>query len=594
MSLKKKLRDLSYRWKLVLTILAVLSVVVLVMAVLMFRTVVRQSANANLETLDLFTGQTLTHFVAGISNAERSIHTQYMASGAPSQVPALRGIDEHSPAALVAIREVKGALYRMVGPGTYFDYAMIRMDQTGLQVDCGIADAEALANARWLFSQDQYTENTYNRCLWHRMEDGSLWVVRDVYNPSPLRHLAKVAVRVQQHMLIPDPQGGYQGQVLLYGKDGLLLTATAGSSLPLEKSAEIMAVQGNAWQSCALTKKVYNGYTAIGLLPQNRVYAVQTSVLISTVLAALAGIILGVFSAWAISRQLTRQMDSLVLSMNEVSAGNLDVVVPVKGRDEVGMLAEHFNGMTAKTKELLEKLLQEEKSKRQAEFQNLEYQYRFLQWQINPHFIYNALEVVNAMAKIDGDEELSRMIIDLSAYFRQNARSMQRRFVTVRQEFESLRHYAEIYRTIYGSAYSVSFACEGGAADAYVPTMILQPLLENALVHGRDASGDATISLNARQDGGRLVIRLQDNGPGMSEELIRRILDPDQPEDSRDHLGINNVQQRLRLLFGDAAGLSIVCPPAGGTIMVMALPAAFMEPTEQYYTAIVKPEKEEQ
>ena len=587
MSVKNKLRDMPYRGKLLLTILAVVTIVVLVMSVLMFRTAARQSASASLDTLSLFTQQTLTHFVSSITAAERSIHTQYMASGAPSRLPLLRSATADSPAYLLAVREVKSALYRMVSSGAYFDYGMLRMDDTGALIDCGAADRQGLEGARWLFDQEEYRENTYNTCLWRRLDDGSLWVIRDIYNPSPLRHLAKVALRVQQGILLPDLQGGngYPGQVLLCGGDGALLTATDRSSPLLEKSADILAVRGDVWydrrQAYAVTKEVSGQYTAIGLLPQDRVNAVHTSVQLSTMLAALTGIILGIFSAWAISRHMTRQMGSLVNSMNEVAAGNLDVTAPVRSRDEIGLLAEHFNGMTAKTKELLGRLIREEKSKQQAEYQNLEYQYRFLQWQVNPHFIYNALEVVNAMAKIDGDDELSRIIIELSAYFRQNARSTQRRFITVEQEFGSLRHYTEIYQSIYSSTYDTDFICEGDTAAAYIPTMILQPLVENALVHGRGPAGDVSIRLTSSQQGGRLIIRLADDGPGMGEETIRQLFSPDQPDEGRGHLGIRNVQQRLKLLFGSKASLRFTCPPEGGTIMIMELPLSYAPPAEQ-------------
>ena len=571
MSVQNKLRDMPYRGKLLLTILAVVSIVVLVMSILMFRTAAQQSADASLETLSLFTKQTVTNFAAGITAAERSIHTQYMASGAPSRLPLLRSAEADSPAYLVAVREAKGALYRMVSSGAYFDYGMLRMDDTGVLIDCGAADRQGLEDARWLFTQEQYTENTYNTCLWRRLED------------------AKVAVRVQQGILVPDLQAdsGYQGQVLLYSRDGALLTATDRSSPLLEKSADILAVLDSTWndgrQTFAVTREVSGGYTAIGLLPQNQVNAVHISVQLSTLLAALTGIVLGVFSAWAISRHMTRQMGSLVSSMNEVAAGNLDVIAPVKSRDEIGLLAEHFNSMTVKTKELLERLLREEKSKQQAEYQNLEYQYRFLQWQINPHFIYNALEVVNAMAKIDGDDELSKVIIELSAYFRQNARSMQQRFITVKQEFESLRHYTGIYRSIYGSAYDAEFSCEDGTDAAYIPTMILQPLMENALVHGRGPSGDVNIRLTSSQADHRLIICLRDDGPGISEETIRQLLSQGPPDEGRGHLGIRNVQQRLKLLFGNEASLRFTCPPEGGTVMIMELPISYTMPKEQLH-----------
>ena len=121
------------------------------------------------------------------------------------------------------------------------------------------------------------------------------------------------------------------------------------------------------------------------------------------------------------------------------------------------------------------------------------YEYRFLHWQINPHFIYNALETINALAKIDGNDELSDMIVMLSAHFRQNADAMRKKVVTVEDEFASLEQYAEIYRCIYGSSLRTTFRIEPQVRGARLPTMIIQPLLENALVHGRGRAGGTDI-----------------------------------------------------------------------------------------------------
>lgn len=587
MSLKKTYQDLPYRWKLLLIIVTLVLVVVVLFSGMMILTGARQSSDSSLETLELYTEQTLTHFIASVRTAERSIHAQYMASGAPSQLQPFSRLKSDTPEYLVAVRELTGSLSRMVGAGTFFDHATLRMDESGVCVDSDNLDEWAVTDARTLFSQEKYARNTYNQCLWSRLPDGSLWVVRDIYHPNPLKHLAKVAMRVRQDTLIPvsGSDSRYQGQVLLYDREGLLLTAADPESPLVQQADGLIKSGGPEWHTetghYAVSVLTEEGYTAVGLLPISVVRAVRTSVLQNTLLAALLGILLGVVSAWAISHRLTRQLNSLVGSMKEVADGHLDVLLPVESHDEVGELAEHFNTMTMKTRELLERLVKEEQNKQQAEYQNLEYQYRFLQWQVNPHFIYNALEVVNAMAKIDGDDELSRIIIELSAYFRQNARSSQRRYVTVSEEFASLSHYAEIYRRIYLTPDEVTFDTGGEAGRAYVPTMILQPLLENALVHGRCADGAARIEVTAGQNGSRLVIQLRDHGPGLNREAIDLLLASDQPDGSKDHLGIRNVQARLRLLYADQASLSIDCPPEGGTLMRMEMPVSFELPKDQ-------------
>ena len=243
------------------------------------------------------------------------------------------------------------------------------------------------------------------------------------------------------------------------------------------------------------------------------------------------------------------------------------------------MLAGQFNRMTAKTKELLQKVVQEENSKRQAEFMNLEYEYRFLQWQVNPHFIYNALETINALAKIDGNDELSDMIVLLSDYFRKNAEAIRKKFVTVSQEFRSLSQYAEIYRSIYGDALSVEFDIKPDAEGALLPTMIIQPLLENALVHGTGSAAGTTIRASAEADGNSLLVTISDNGPGMTKETINKLMSTREEAASggRTSLGVRNVLDRMHLLYGDAGSMSIRSELGQGTSVSVRLPLSYEE-----------------
>jgi len=254
--------------------------------------------------------------------------------------------------------------------------------------------------------------------------------------------------------------------------------------------------------------------------------------------------------------------------------------VPVQGNDEIDVLAGQFNRMTAKTKELLQKVVQEENSKRQAEFMNLEYEYRFLQWQVNPHFIYNALETINALAKIDGNDELSDMIVLLSDYFRKNAEAIRKKFVTVSQEFRSLSQYAEIYRSIYGDALKVEFDIEPKADAAFLPTMIIQPLLENALVHGTGSASGTTIRASARTQGDTLLVTISDNGAGMSKETIDKMMstrEEAKASGGRTSLGVRNVLDRMHLLYGDAGSMSIKSEPGQGTSVSIRLPLSYEE-----------------
>lgn len=129
----------------------------------------------------------------------------------------------------------------------------------------------------------------------------------------------------------------------------------------------------------------------VGLRPVSAVFTSVHVLLLSGMLAAVVSLAAGFFVSAAISSRLTRQIETLMSSMDRFGNGDMSVSMKVEGRDEIAMLAKRFNQMTQDMSMLMDRVVEEEKVKQQAEYKNLEYEYRFLQWQINPHFIYNAL-----------------------------------------------------------------------------------------------------------------------------------------------------------------------------------------------------------
>jgi sensor histidine kinase YesM len=159
---------------------------------------------------------------------------------------------------------------------------------------------------------------------------------------------------------------------------------------------------------------------------------------------------------------------------------------------------------------------------------------------------------------------------------------MEKRFITVQREFASLKEYAYIFCHIYGSLLQTPFECAPEAEQAMIPTMILQPVLENALVHGVRRE-EAVVSITAScPEEGRLSVRVQDNGVGMSQELIDRILTSDEALPEHDGkksagIGLRNVRDRLQLIYSDRASLSIESGSQCGTAVTISLPLSYQE-----------------
>ena len=579
----KRFFDLTYRSKLLITYLIIVFVIVSLVTTLVIMGASQHLRQSSTGSLYLLTEQALINCVNGVHSAERYLYSMSVSSGAAKQMGHMRANGSDS---WPDQQELWYNLSKMIDSHAMYDHVAVRLEN-GTFVNSYTYDLDVVRQSRELLSLPAYQEKQYGEAEWARTPEGDVFLIRDVYDTQPLRYAGKMCARIRTDDLVT--MGGYNdaqdGSLFFFNERGEMIIGVGERSGALEAAAkEFFAnptgsvfADGAAYAACMMTR---SGWSAVGFMPMSAVERLQHSVLQSGLLAAAMGILLGLVIAVALSRQLSGRISVLVDSMHRVEAGDLNVAVPVQGRDEIDVLAGQFNRMTAKTKELLQKVVQEENSKRQAEFMNLEYEYRFLQWQVNPHFIYNALETINALAKIDGNDELSDMILLLSDYFRKNAEAIRKKFVTVSQEFLSLQQYAEIYRVIYGNSLQVEFDIEPQAETALLPTMIIQPLLENALVHGTRAKAGTVIRTEARTDGNFLKVSITDNGSGMAQETIDRILGvggQTEADQSRTSLGVRNVLDRMHLLYGDAGSMNIESEIGKGTRVNVRLPLRYEE-----------------
>lgn len=581
----KRFFDLPYRSKLLITYLMIVLLTVALITSLVIMSASSHLQQSSTESLYLLTEQALINCVSGMQSAELYLYSMSVSTDTAKQMGRMRTNDaDYWPDQ----QELWYNLSKMIDSHAMYDHVAVRLVD-GTFVNSYTYDLNVVAQSRSILSQPEYQEKQYGKAVWARTQDGEVYLIRDVYDTQPLRYVGKMCARIRQDMIVT--MGGYNdeksGSVFFFSGDGDMIIRVGEESEELAYAAidylknptGTVEAGGNAYAACMMERQ---GLTAVGLMPMSTMERLQNSVIQSGLLAAALGIVFGLFVAIAMSRQLASRISVLVDSMHQVEAGDLDVAVAVQGRDEIDVLAGQFNRMTAKTKELLQKVVQEENSKRQAEFMNLEYEYRFLQWQVNPHFIYNALETINALAKIDGNDELSDMIVLLSDYFRKNAEAIRKKFVTVSQEFISLAQYAEIYRSIYGDSLKVEFDIAPEAERAYLPTMIIQPLLENALVHGTGSVWGTVIRACAQTDGNYLLVSISDNGAGMTKEAIDKLMSTREEAKSggRTSLGVRNVLDRLQLLYGDAGSMTIHSEPGQGTQVSVRLPLSYEEKSE--------------
>lgn len=263
-----------------------------------------------------------------------------------------------------------------------------------------------------------------------------------------------------------------------------------------------------------------------------------------------------------ISRQLFEPIRALNSAMAEVEGGNLDVQVESRGTDEMGQLAGRFNRMVARLKSNLEQSLQQQRDLNDA-------QVRMMQAQLNPHFLYNTLDTIKWMGKINNVPEVATISADLADILRSSITSDE--FVALEQELLLLDRYVEIQKIRFSGKFGLRTQVEPEVLDALVPKLMLQPLVENAIVHGFEDSDGGEIVVSACESGGELVVTVADDGCGMSEESLRRFQTQILPGPGR-HLGLHNVDAILRLHYGPDHGLRFLPVAGRGTSIRITLP----------------------
>ena len=463
----KKNGVFSYRVKLILIWCVVILLATGMVSLGLTYNATRQMLEDQKAHLELLTEQVLINFINQTEAVARQLNNQVNSTGLSAQLYAMRDMTADSAGYYHATQSLLYALNQTITTQSGYDAVYLRLDR-GNSFTTSYASAGFRQEAAALMEREELRGTAYGRSQWRTSETGQVYLIRDVYNPAPFRHMGKLVARVKQEEL--GSLGTYNDNlhcaVAFLSADGQTLTVSGAAGEGIARAAEEAARTGAAELSAG--EKYYvsiqkqGDWTAVGLLPESILRQVRRTAALTGILTGLVGAVLGSLVVLMVTDRMTRQIHLLVSSVDEAAAGNLELRVPVVSRDETGKLASHFNRMLEHQQRLLAQVREEETRKNRAEYEMLEYKYRSLQSQINPHFIYNAMEMVNALAKIDGNAEICEVVQHISSFFRQNTGNMQKRFIPVKREFDSLKQYADIYRHIYGENLETPFNCTTG------------------------------------------------------------------------------------------------------------------------------------
>ena len=304
-------------------------------------------------------------------------------------------------------------------------------------------------------------------------------------------------------------------------------------------------------------------WTLVGVSSLDGLALIRIQLLKTFLAVGLGLFLLGLIVTPWIGRMITNPIVRLERAMQKVQHGVLDVSVAETGITEVQRLSQHFNVMVQEIKRLMKDMEQKEKDLRN-------YELSVLHGQINPHFLYNTLDTIVWMAEFN-DSERVIMVTKALAKFFQLSLSGGSEFTTIENELKHVEQYLFIQKERYGDKLSYGIDSDPEIADVTIPKIILQPFVENAIYHGiREKLGNGHIRISAQKEADRILFRIEDDGVGFDSKEA-----PLERTGERIRLGgvgIRNVDERLKLYYGQDYGVTVESSVGHGTMVRVAVP----------------------
>lgn len=375
---------------------------------------------------------------------------------------------------------------------------------------------------------------------------------------------------------------------VVYSADTDKIGELKDRNLPSEGSGEgdfYTSWHGRRCISTWLTS-TYTGWTIYCLTPESEIMHNLHIVEYLEILIILFGIFLAIGLSILLSKFVTRNIVNLNNSMKQVQKGDFSIELAPSSQDEIGELTVTFNRMVKKIDDLIQREYITCIHNQQLKLNQKQAQLQVLLSQINPHFLYNTLDVIRITASLKGDKDVEKMLFALSVYFRMGLTDSGVK-TTLAQELRHAEAYVAICKFRFRHLhYNTQIEIEN-TDDILAPRFILQPIVENAIHHGMETTeSECMIALKITAQSDILQIRISDNGKGIDAEKCKRLnqmfhrpnaSQPNEPEKGREGIGLGNVNARIQLLYGLPFGLTIQPNSGNGATVVVNLPVELSE-----------------
>ncbi|MCJ8013048.1 sensor histidine kinase [Paenibacillus sp. KQZ6P-2] len=308
------------------------------------------------------------------------------------------------------------------------------------------------------------------------------------------------------------------------------------------------------------------GYVVIGAIPKNEIAASYSGIRQTIMMISVICILFAILFPALFITNFAKRTNRIIQFTRKVKNGDFTARIDDPREDELGQISRSFNDMLDELNLYIERVYKAEIKQKQTELVAL-------QARINPHFLYNTLEVIRMRAISQGARDVGEMIYSLSVLFKSLVQ--QKRNYTLKDELEACRLFLELFRIRYKEKFNYSITHDPALAGKSMIKLSLQPIIENYIIHGIQTERfDNHLTIEVREEGNMLVAVITDNGKGIEPTRLEEIREElEKPEETGQMFGLRSVHSRLRFLYGPAYGIEIDSWPERGTVITVNYPS---------------------
>ncbi|MCX7709989.1 MAG: sensor histidine kinase [Clostridia bacterium] len=330
--------------------------------------------------------------------------------------------------------------------------------------------------------------------------------------------------------------------------------------LSKENGTELIEIDGKKMIVCYSTSKV-TGWISAAVIPPDRLVEPMIPVVRSyTIYVAIGLTLISILLAYFMSIKITNPISKLAKAIKRTGEGNFDLKMKEEGSRESRELIHRFNIMNEKIQKLIEENYETKIKEKEAEI-------TALSLQLDPHFMYNTLNLINLISMENGQEEISEMLVSLSTMLKYTVKA-RKDLVPFKEDMDYLKSYIFIMTKRFEDRFAVEYDIDPALYSYTVPKFLLQPFIENSLIHGFEGlKRMGILKIRCWIDQGTRYYCVEDNGKGMTPDKLNEIMNPDEGA-----IGINNIDKRVKILYGNEYGVKIESELNRGTTTIINMP----------------------